>query len=304
MTKHWDASMRLLVRNSPHAFVDLVLPQASFVHERSQKLRTWQLEVDTLLDAVVDGQDVLLHIEFQTYHDATMAERLLRYNVLIRSELGLPVISYVIYLLKDGNRAGSPLLWSAPPDKEILQFHFESLEIGELTPEEILDRGQHGLLPLLPLTRGGANRTVVQKMFDALRAEEHEDLAFVGFTLASFVFQRQKSDDQEWLIRSFKAMYDLIRDTPIYQEMTRLAREEGLKEGLKEGLREGKQALRDTVLDIVRVRFPDLAELAAQHVNILSDTGLLRHLAVKLSLAQSIEEARQLLLLTNQRYEQ
>ena len=91
-------------------------------------------------------------------------------------------------------------------------------------------------------------------------------------------------------------MYDLIRDTPIYQEMTRLAREEGLKEG--------EQALRDTVLDIVRVRFPDLTELAAQHVKILSDTGLLRHLAVKLSLAQSIEDARQLLLVTNQRYEQ
>jgi hypothetical protein len=39
MAKIWDESMRILVRKSPQAFVDLVIPQARFVRECSSQLR-------------------------------------------------------------------------------------------------------------------------------------------------------------------------------------------------------------------------------------------------------------------------
>jgi predicted transposase YdaD len=237
MAKTWDESMRVLVRKSPQAFVNLIIPQAHFVRECPHKLRNWQLEVDALLNVMIGDQELLLHLEFQTYHDATMPQRLLQYNVLIRSEYELPVISCVIYLLKGGKRPASPLRWEAPAGQEVLHFHFGSIEIGDLTPEEIVQTHQVGLLPLLPLTRGGASRNIVQMMFDKLApgTGAQEDLALVGFTLASMVFQRERSVEQEWLIRSFKEMYDLIRDTPIYQEMTKMAREEGLEKVSKKG---------------------------------------------------------------------
>jgi hypothetical protein len=56
MAKTWDESMRLLVRKSPQAFVDLVIPRARFVREYPHKLRSWQLEVDALLYVMIDGQ--------------------------------------------------------------------------------------------------------------------------------------------------------------------------------------------------------------------------------------------------------
>ncbi len=305
MVKQWDENMRILVRKSPQAFVDLIVPQARFIRERPHKLRSWQLEVDALLDVVLDNQAMLLHIEFQTYHDASIPERLLRYNVLVRGEYKLPVLSCVIYLLKDGVRHVSPLRWVVPLGKEVLHFHFDSIDVGNLTPNDIMRMGQPGLLPLLPLTRGGASRDIVQRMFDELDSNKQEDLALIGFTFASMVFKREKSLDQEWLIRSFKAMYDLIRDTPIYQEMTRMAHEEGfekghqkgIEEGIKEGIEQGEQkALRDTILDIIHERFPKLTDIAEQQIMQVNDQKLLRQLIIKISLIKGVKAAKQLLL--------
>jgi predicted transposase YdaD len=94
MAKPYDDGLKQLVRANPLAFVLWLIPRAQFVRDRPYELKNWKLEVDSLIEVIVDGVLMLLHIEFQTYHDATMAERLLRYNVLIRSEYNLPVLSW------------------------------------------------------------------------------------------------------------------------------------------------------------------------------------------------------------------
>lgn len=79
-------------------------------------------------------------------------------------------------------------------------------------------------------------------------------------------------------------MHDILRDTPIYQEI------------LKEGREEGLEALRQAVTDIIAERFPKLARLAKKQVAVVEDPELLRHALVKVSLAQTPEEAKQHLL--------
>ena len=66
------------------------------------------------------GRQMLLHLEFQTHNDPEMAERLLRYNVLARSEHRLPVLSCVIYLLASGEAATSPLSRRLPTEQEVV----------------------------------------------------------------------------------------------------------------------------------------------------------------------------------------
>ncbi len=78
MAKPWDQAMRTLVRTSPQAFVDLILPDTRFLRKEAEKLKTWQLEVDALLHVVTHGQEMLVHFEFQTRNDPDMPERLLR----------------------------------------------------------------------------------------------------------------------------------------------------------------------------------------------------------------------------------
>jgi flagellar biosynthesis/type III secretory pathway protein FliH len=104
-------------------------------------------------------------------------------------------------------------------------------------------------------------------------------------------------------------MDDVLRDTPVYQEMTRWAREEGLREGLREGLQEGlregrqegflegrQEGLQQALLAIVREHFPKLVRLAKKQIAGIKEPEALQLLIVKMSVAQSAEEAQEYLL--------
>ncbi len=295
--KPWDDSLRSLVRASPQAFVSLVLGDAHFNRELPHKLKTWKQEVDSLLDVTFKGQEMLVHFEFQTYNDSTMAERMLRYNVLARSEYSLPVLSCVIYLLKDGNVPVSPLSWMVPTGHKVLDFYFESIELGEWSPEALLQKGDPGLLPLLPLTRGGASREVATKMFEDLEAAGRTELIVIGATLASLVFSRENTTDLEWLQRRLREMHNILRESPFYQEILQEGREVGLEEGLEKGYKEGKlEGLRETLLAIVQTRFPKVLRLAKGQAAIIDDPAALENLIVKVSIAQDAKEAKRALL--------
>jgi len=88
-------------------------------------------------------------------------------------------------------------------------------------------------------------------------------------------------------------MYDILQETPVYQFLTKEAREEGLQEGREEG---GREALRQVVVDIVRKRFPKIVRLAKKQVAVVDDPAQLRQLAVDISVAQNAAEVTQLLL--------
>lgn len=295
--KPWDDSLRSLVRASPQAFVSLVLGDAHFNRELPHKLKTWKQEVDSLLDVTFKGQEMLVHLEFQSYNDPTMAERMLRYNVLSRSEYGLPVLSCVIYLLRDGNVPVSPLSWMVPTGHKVLDFYFESIELGELSPEELLQRGEPGLLPLLPMTRGGASREAATKMLMDLEAAGRTELIVIGATLASLVFSRENIADLPWLHRRLREMHSILRESPFYQEILQEGREVGLEEGLEKGHKEGKlEGLRETLLAIVQTRFPKVLRLAKGQAAIIDDPAALENLIVKVSIAQDAKEAKHALL--------
>jgi predicted transposase YdaD len=291
--KPWDDSLRKLVRANPQAFVSWILGEAEFIGELPEKLKSWKLEVDALLRTSVKGHQMLLHIEFQTYNDLEMAERLLRYNVLLRSEYKLPVVSCVIYLLKDGAVPPSQLIWNAPIERDVIHFFFESIELGELSPDDLLTMEQPGLLPLLPLTKGGIRKEVTEQMFTSLKASEQTDLLAIGGTLASLVFSREHSPDLEWLHRRLRAMHDILRESPYYQEILQEGYQEGRQEGREEGKLEGQ---REALLAIVQFRFPKIARLAKRLVAANDDPAGLQNLTVKISMAQTAEEAKQYML--------
>src|SRR5205085_6383189 len=179
------------VRANPEAFIKLVLEHARFKQQLPRKLKTWKQEVDGLVLVTVEEEgtglekDMLVDFEFQTYNDPDMPERLLRYNVLTRSEYQLPVLSCVIHLLSDSSIKPSPLHWSIPTGRTVLDFHYEHLELSQFTPNYLLQLGQPGLLSLLPFTKGGANREVVETMFTRLEATGSSNLLDVSGLLAS-----------------------------------------------------------------------------------------------------------------------
>jgi len=84
-------------------------------------------------------------------------------------------------------------------------------------------------------------------------------------------------------------LYDILRETPAFKELTKESRLEGREEGKLD-------ALREMLLTIVQARFPKMLRLTKGLAVITEDPEILQSLVLKLSTAQTLEEARRYLL--------
>lgn len=291
MAGQWDGRMKRLVKDNPQDFVTWLAQGARYHSELNAHLPSRNIDADTLFKVTLDGRLFLLHIEFQTRRDRSMAKRLWEYNVLTTCKYKLPVRSYVIYLKKDRSVAKSPLVIALPDGEEIHRFKFTSIELYKFPTAQIKQTGLIGLLPLLPLTKEGAKQVIVEEMItdiQRLAGEEAQgNLLSFGFAFASLAFEKQEAD-QDWLIRRFQMLEDILQETEIYKYIKREGREEGLQESLQE--------MREALQRIVQARFPKLVRLAKGQTSIIEDPKALRDLIVKISIAQNAKEARLYLL--------
>lgn len=294
MVKPYDTGLKKLVTTDPQAFIRWLFPGATFTQLHPQKLDAVELELDILIEIIINGARMLIHIEFQTRNDSSMAERLLWYNVLVRRQYKLPVLSFVIYLLRDGEVPPSPLVYTLPTNQEVLRFHFVNIEVSKLVPEDILNLNELNLLPLVPLTRGGTERKVVEQTITTL--EQHSelpDLSLIAFTLASLAMRWEKNPDLDWLIRRFRKMHDLLKDSPIFQ----LIEQEGMEKGREEGLERGQlKALHTGIVNVIAAHYPELTRLAESQVTAIDDIERLQKLLVDVTMPYNAQEMRTLLL--------
>jgi len=286
MPKPYDDAMKKLVGGNPQDLVSWVLPGAQFGKQLPFELSVENIYADGLLQVSLDGKEFLAHFEFQSSYDGRIGERLLEYNVLASRQYNyLPVYSCVIYLKNHNSVPHSPFRRGLPNGEEVVRFHYRSIELGKLFAGELLQTGLVGLLPLLPLTKDGARREVVEEMISGLISAEKTESLWIGYALASRVLK----DDLKWLKRRFAMLEDILRDTPVYQEV--------LAEGEEKGREEGKlEAQRQTLLDVVQERFPAIVRLAKQQADAIQDPEVLRRLTVKISVVKTSSEAEQYLL--------
>ena len=285
MPKPYDDAMKKLVGGNPQDFLSWVLGEAIYTRRLPYELHPESIYADGLIEAVLNDERILAHFEFQSSYDLRMGERLLEYNVLASRQYDyVTVYSYVIYLKDCGNVPQSPFIRVSSTGKEIVRFHYDIIELHKITAEEIQETELVGLLPLLPLTRDGAKHEVIEDMVALLIAAGQTDLLWIGYALAAKVMKH----DLHWLRRRFSMLGDFLRDSPVYQEV--------LEEGLEKGLEKGREAQRQTLLDIVFERFPEIMHLARQQVIAIHDPEILRRLTVKMSTVQNPEEATQYLL--------
>ena len=133
--------------------------------------------------------------------------------------------------------------------------------------------------------------------FEEVDQQSKQEAEFIAYTLASLVLKRKNSLDLDWLLRSFRRMYDIIRESPIYQEILSEGLEKGREEGLTQGLEKGRlEAVRATLTNVVQRLFPDLASLAQQQAALMDNPKIVDDLILKMIQASSVEEARTLLL--------
>lgn len=326
MAKPFDALMKRLAHFKPEVLLTFLLPGAVFLEEKPLELKLTEFDVDALLLIEWDRQEMLLHVEFQTFNDYKMAERILRYNVLARIEHKLPVLSIVIYFFQDGNIPPSPLCWHTPTGHSVLEFHFFSIKLWELSVEQLRSPGHVGLLALVPLTKGGTNHEVITHSLTSVYKTEDADLLYFGYNLARLVFAKISQAELEWFQRSFAYMQERIEQSPLYQWTLKhgmdmgleqgiemgleqgiekgLAQglEKGLEQGIEKGLAQGLEKGREMFLALVEAKYAqsDLPRFAREVVEKIDSYEVLQHLNVQISLAPTLEEARAALLACTQ----
>src|SRR5205085_10521740 len=131
MPKPYDDAMKKLVGGSPQDVLTLVLSKdAHVVRELPGELRVESFYADGLIEAVMDGERLLAHLEFQSNYDLRIGERLLEYNVLASRQYNyLPVYSCVIYLKDCGNVPRSPYMRRLPSSEETIRFQYGCIEL-------------------------------------------------------------------------------------------------------------------------------------------------------------------------------
>ena len=85
----------------------------------------------------------------------------------------------------------------------------------------------------------------------------------------------------KWDTGRFKMLRDALRDSWAYQEI------------MQEG---ALQEQRLTLLEVVQSRFPGIEPLAKKTVDSISDLAVLRRLIVKMSVVETEDKAKQVLL--------
>jgi len=186
--------------------------------------------------------------------------------------------------------------------------------LWRIPTQELQEKGLIGLLPLLPLTREGRRREVVEEIITVLMPLEEEpqrNLLPITYALASLAFEHDE-ENLNWLYRRFAMIDDIIRETPAYKVLTREAREEGIEIGFERGIEQGiergieqgiererqraLQLQRELLLNVVKAHFPKLVRLARKQGSVIDEAKVLNDLIVKVSSAPTMEEARRHLL--------
>jgi len=137
------------------------------------------------------------------------------------------------------------------------------------------------------LTERGANQEVVEEMIaDVQRLADEElqaNLLSMGLAFASLAFGKQQAN-QDWLIRRFQMLEDILQDTELYKYIKREVQEESLQE------------MREALQEIVQARFPKLLRLTKKQIAVVDDPAILHGMIVKMSLVQNAVQAREYLL--------
>lgn len=321
MAKQWDDLMKLLAQAHPEQLVRFLLkhPDVVYCGTQNTELKTRTIYPDLLYNVLVADHDALVHVEFQRRHDVTMSKRVWEYNVLANCTYGFPVYSFVLYLRPDDAIVEPPYQQRGPDGRLLHLFHFENIKLWQMQPQDLVHANLPGLLPLLPLTKDGAQHETIEEMITLLLETGQRDLLPLGYGFAALVLDH--GAEQKWLQERFGRMHEILEESWAYREIMEkgfaVGLEMGIKEGMQQGIEQGiekgiekgieqgmqqgeergrAEALRFSITELVNNQFPELLELTQQVVARIKSAERLRALFGSLCRSQTIQDAKVVLM--------
>jgi predicted transposase/invertase (TIGR01784 family) len=188
------------------------------------------IRADSLI--FLEGEDVILHIESQTQPQEELFFRLLDYRVrLYRRSPLKPVKQVVIYLTQTRSSLVYQTSFAIPGTRH----EFEVIRLWEQPVELFLHRP--GLLPLAPLARTADREQTLRQVAETI--DGLGDRTYQSTIAASTAILSGLVLDKGLIKQILRR--DIMRESPIYQEILEEGKQAGRLEGRQEGRLEGSQ---------------------------------------------------------------
>ena len=328
--QQYDTTFKDWLRQVARYVLPLFLPGVIYEGVLDAEIIRPTMRVDKVFKVIYRGKACILHLEFESGTDPHILSRLLTYNAVLYHDHHMPVISMIVYPFKT-TLAMSPLRVS-DGNEEILTFHFQTLPLFTENAERYIREHIVSMYPVLPVMRG-INHVLMQQVMDELAELYRGDEVSLSqqFVWMQLLLERTGtiSPQEKVKIKEALKMYDsLWNDHPRVQKILAEGKAQGLEQGLEQGLAQGLekglekglaqgleqgleqglaqglkqglvkgelQASRRMLVNVVKVRFPALAELAQQRTAQIDKPDALELLVQQISTAPDEQTAHWLL---------
>lgn len=301
----FDQTLKIMARNYTAVFLQLAFPDIPvrlLGTVANVELALPVRPVDFLHRVEYDGQEYLLHIEFQLRHEANFPRRLCSYYGALTEQFDLPVLTLVLYLRP--RQAPLPQAYQvALGERVVNRFSYPVLRLWDYVVA-IRSGKYRELAPLLLILVPDDKVDVLAEERTLILAEpdaqKRSDLLALAVTIATrhfdsrylWKFFTEKEIEQmqgatfidELIADKLNKQLDAAR-AQLLQQGRQQGQQEGWQQGQQEGLEKGiRQASCRYILDILAERFdPSVAQY--------------RHIETQLQMLTNTEQLRTLLLL-------
>ncbi|NCQ94370.1 MAG: Rpn family recombination-promoting nuclease/putative transposase [Microcystis aeruginosa W11-06] len=249
----YDNVCKFLAENYSRDFAQWLLGEPiSFTQLSPSELSLEPIRADALI--LLESEQMILHLEFQTDPDPKMSFRMLDYRTRVYRRFPKKTMGQVVIYLKE---TSSPLVQENAFILPNTRHEYEVLRLWEIPAEEML--GLSGLLPLANLgktpNRPEILRQVAAKIDNIEGRTEKSNLAAATAILAGLVLSKEIIGS---LLRE-----EIMRESVIYQDI----RESGKAQGRREGRREEAVSL---ILRLLNRRLGEISPTLDQQIQELS----------------------------------
>ncbi len=208
---------------------------------------------DSFIRVRIDGQETLVHNEFQTTDSTNppMERRMAGYIGRAIEHHGLPIFSNVIYLRPNAGQNDPGYYIQEFPVYEIV-IRYRVIRLIEIEGQHILDMRYSGLIPFTPLMKppeGMAPEAWLRHCIHTARtrpiAQSPKADYLAGMVaLSELVYEAETISD----IIFKEDIMDLIRESSFAQYF----KQEGIEEGIEQGER---RSTIEAILEVLEIRF-------------------------------------------------
>ncbi len=240
-------------------------------------------QADSLIKAIYNDQEVLVHIEVQTTdsYDPERSFRMAGYIGRAIETHRLPIYSNVIYLRSDAGK-NDPGRWTQQIEHHNISIEYRVLRLIDLDGQQVLNSNFIGLVPLTPLMGHSEDITDEQWFRNCVQVADSIDVPDKAAYLGSLVIFANLVYDSQ--IISKIILEETMQHASIVEYLAPQARELGKAEGIEQGKAEGieqgkKEHAVEAILTVLEVKLQsDVTEKLGPFLSAIDDLQRLDHL--------------------------